>query len=185
MTYQLRKTAQGLMLYGSEMEKPTEEQYSNLAGHPIVYLNKMTKYLYSFQPICPIHKEHEIAFKTTADTEFSRTNSRGSDIYEANFAACLEQGIEIPSERVGFVKDEDDGPSGWGGLTKQYAILLPEKKEEEIIKTYTEADLRAAFGKGYTRGYRQRDCEENYNPITGFEPKNKEVTFEEFIKSLK
>jgi hypothetical protein len=180
MTYQLRKTDQGLMLYGSEEVKP-ERGFLE----PSYPLNRRVElYEASFKHICPIYKEHEEVFK-----QYALVLWRDNPPFLEHFTEALKEGIEIPSERVGFVTvDEAHNQRIVGtpiGIFKQYAILLTEKKEEEIIKTYTESDLRAAFGKGYARGYQQRDCEENYNPITGFEPKNKEATFEEFFKSLK
>jgi len=176
MNYLLRKTAQGLMLYGSEMENPKMYGY----GYNDHTLPEWYK---TFQPICPIHKEHEEAFMCYA------LKLKYNEIYTTDAVAKLIEGIEIPSERVQIRCDFCDNIvrhcSKFPECKTYFAFLLPKKKEEEIIKTYTESDLRAAFGKGYARGYQQRDCEENYNPITGFEPKNKEATFEEFFKSLK
>jgi hypothetical protein len=179
MVYQLRKTAQGLMLYGSELNRHVWN--FNMGKEENEVLNE--HYSESFQPICPIHKEHEEAFMCYA------LKLKYNEIYTADAVAKLIEGIEIPSERVQIRCDFCDNIvrhcSKFPECKTYFAFLLPKKKEEEIIKTYTESDLRAAFGKGYARGYQQRDCEENYNPITGFEPKNKEATFEEFFKSLK
>ena len=56
--------------------------------------------------------------------------------------------------------------------------------EQNTDKKYTYEDLINAFGKGEARGYEEAKCSERYNPVTGYEPKNNKMTFEEYIQSL-
>ena len=125
MTYQLRKTAQGLMLYGSEMEKPKPYGY----GYNDHTLPEWYK---TFQPICPIHKECEEAFMCYA------LKLKYNEIYTADAVAKLIEGIEIPSEMVGF---DDNYVYEWHKEDRnvRYAILLPEKKEDESQAEQSDA----------------------------------------------
>jgi hypothetical protein len=51
-------------------------------------------------------------------------------------------------------------------------------------KKYTENDLKKSFEKGEERGYEEKSCRERYNPLTGYEPKNNKMVFEEIIQHI-
>ena len=135
MTHQLRTTAQGLMLFGTEMEKPVHDKYY-LETHTIQCSKDWVEYHNSFSPICNIHVEHHRAFTKLALTS---SEFRSND---ATFFKALEQGIEIPSERVElmcqFCKMTPEKHKAHVGCQRYadpiyHAILLPEKKEEEKL----------------------------------------------------
>lgn len=87
--------------------------------------------------------------------------------------------VDMEKKAREWFKSDEDIKQRFG-----FVVGYNQSLEDNKEKKYTEEDLRNAFGKGEARGYEARDCSERYNPLTGYEPKNNEMTFEEFIQSL-
>ena len=146
MNYQLRQTDKGLMLYGTVMEKPNYDKYK-MQTHTRQLAMDNEEYNKSFQLICPIHKKHQIDFLNYAFC--SMTN-----ITPDEKIAKIIEGIEIPTERIGFMEEEyvftEQGKDGVKEITK-YATLLSEQKERANNSASLEAQYQAQISEQIDR----------------------------------
>lgn len=80
-------------------------------------------------------------------------------------------GVSDENTRIGELQD---------AYVNGYNQCLQDNKN----KKYTENDLKKSFEKGEERGYEEKSCRERYNPLTGYEPKNNKMVFEEIIQHI-